>query len=24
MEARPKRKWQRDTTYEYMFNPINE
>jgi pantothenate synthetase len=24
MEAKPKRKWQRDTTYEYVFNPINK
>ncbi len=23
MEAKPKRKWQRDTTYDYVFNPIN-
>jgi hypothetical protein len=24
MEAKPKRKWQRDTSYEYVFNPINK
>jgi hypothetical protein len=24
MEAKPKRKWQRDTTYDYVFNPINK
>ena len=23
MEAKPKRKWQRDTAYNYVFNPIN-
>ena len=23
-EAKPKRKWQRDTSYEYVFNPINK
>ena len=24
MEAKPKRKWQRNTSYEYVFNPINK
>jgi predicted DNA-binding protein YlxM (UPF0122 family) len=24
MVAKPKRKWQRDTSYEYVFNPINK
>jgi hypothetical protein len=24
MIAKPKRKWQRDTTYDYVFNPINK
>jgi len=24
MEAKPKRKWQRDTVYNYVFNPINK
>jgi len=24
MEAKPKRKYQRGTTYEYVFNPINK
>jgi hypothetical protein len=24
MEAKPKRKYQRETTYEYVFNPINK
>ena len=23
MEAKPKRKWQRDTNYNYVFNPIH-
>jgi predicted DNA-binding protein YlxM (UPF0122 family) len=24
MVAKPKRKWQRDTIYDYVFNPINK
>jgi hypothetical protein len=24
MVAKPKRKWQRDTSYDYIFNPINK
>lgn len=24
MVAKPKRKWQRDTIYEYVFNPIKK